>query len=91
MSWTESKISLLKKLYASNFSMGAIACVMRGMTRNAVIGKIYRLRQEDDGDVLLADVTRALAAADGVKPIGREVAQKVVKMPGIKVGLLDVL
>lgn len=42
--WTAEKIADLKKLYAEGLSCAHIAARMGGMTRNAVIGKISRLK-----------------------------------------------
>jgi GcrA cell cycle regulator len=44
MSWTEEKIELLRKLWLDGMSASRIASELaEGLTRNAVIGKVYRL------------------------------------------------
>jgi len=44
MSWTESRVELLRKLWADGLSCAQIAAELgAGLTRNAVIGKIHRL------------------------------------------------
>ncbi|MGH6794648.1 MAG: GcrA family cell cycle regulator [Methylocella sp.] len=44
MSWTNERIELLQKLWLEGWSAGRIAGELAcGITRNAVIGKIYRL------------------------------------------------
>jgi GcrA cell cycle regulator len=44
MSWTDEKIELLKRLYADGLSASQISAEIPGMSRNAVIGKIHRLK-----------------------------------------------
>ena len=43
MPWTEERVELLKKLWAEGISSAEIAVKLGGVSRNAVIGKIYRL------------------------------------------------
>ncbi|MCA8902907.1 MAG: GcrA cell cycle regulator, partial [Hyphomonas sp.] len=43
MSWTEERVSALKKLWAEGHSASQIAKQLGGVTRNAVIGKVHRL------------------------------------------------
>jgi GcrA cell cycle regulator len=44
MSWTEERIALLQKLWLDGMSASRIATELAdGLTRNAVIGKVYRL------------------------------------------------
>jgi GcrA cell cycle regulator len=43
MSWDESRIEQLKKLWADGLSASQIAAELGGVTRNAVIGKVHRL------------------------------------------------
>lgn len=44
MIWTENDIATLKRLHAAGLSSSKIArAIGRGLTRNAVIGKAYRL------------------------------------------------
>jgi GcrA cell cycle regulator len=44
MSWTEERIELLQKLWLEGMSASRIASELaNGLTRNAVIGKVYRL------------------------------------------------
>ena len=43
MPWTEERVELLKKLWADGISSAEIAVKLGGVSRNAVIGKIYRL------------------------------------------------
>ena len=43
MSWTPKKVSTLKGLWGKGNTAGQIASIIGGVTRNAVIGKAYRL------------------------------------------------
>ena len=43
--WTEERVELLKKLWLEGLSASQIAGVLgEGVTRNAVIGKVHRLK-----------------------------------------------
>ena len=44
MSWTHERVELLKKLWSDGLSASPIAAELGGITRNAVIGKVHRLR-----------------------------------------------
>jgi GcrA cell cycle regulator len=45
MGWTEERVELLKKLWMEGFSASQIASELgEGVTRNAVIGKVHRLK-----------------------------------------------
>ena len=43
MSWTPKKVSTLKELWGKGNTAAQIASIIGGVTRNAVIGKAYRL------------------------------------------------
>jgi GcrA cell cycle regulator len=43
MSWTDERVSTLKKLWLDGLSASQIAKQLGGVTRNAVIGKVHRL------------------------------------------------
>ena len=44
MSWTDERVSTLKKLWLDGLSASQIAKQLGGVTRNAVIGKAHRLQ-----------------------------------------------
>lgn len=46
MSWTDDRIDLLKQLWTEGRSASQIAAQLGGITRNAVIGKVHRLKLE---------------------------------------------
>ncbi len=44
MSWTDERVSILKKLWGEGHTAAEIAKQLGGVTRNAVIGKAHRLK-----------------------------------------------
>ena len=44
MNWTDERVELLRKLWAEGLSASQIAAQMGGVSRNAVIGKVHRLK-----------------------------------------------
>ena len=55
MNWTDERVELLRKLWAEGLSASQIAAQLGGVSRNAVIGKVHRLKLSARG--------RATAAA----------------------------
>jgi GcrA cell cycle regulator len=45
--WTKERIATLERLWAQGKSAGTIAAVLGGISRSAVLGKIFRLRLGD--------------------------------------------
>ena len=43
MAWTESRVALLRKMWAEGYSASQCAAQLGGVTRNACIGKIHRI------------------------------------------------
>ena len=48
-SWTDDRVEVLKKLWAEGLSASQIAMELGGVTRNAVIGKVHRLKLSGRG------------------------------------------
>lgn len=44
VSWTDERVELLKKLWGDGLSASQIAAQLGGVSRNAVIGKVHRLK-----------------------------------------------
>ncbi len=44
MSWTDERVEMLKKLWGDGLSASQIAAQLGGVSRNAVIGKVHRLK-----------------------------------------------
>ena len=53
MNWTDERVELLRKLWSEGLSASQIAAQLGRCTRNAVIGKVHRLKlsepREADG------------------------------------------
>lgn len=47
--WTEERVELLRKLWLDGLSASQIAAQMGGVSRNAVIGKVHRLKLSGRG------------------------------------------
>ncbi|MBX3570042.1 MAG: GcrA cell cycle regulator [Rhizobiaceae bacterium] len=71
MNWTEERVEALKKLWAEGLSASQIAAQLGGVSRNAVIGKVHRLKLSGRG--------RAQAAP--ARPKSPAKAQPPVKAP----------
>ncbi len=52
--WTVGRIALLRRLWAEGETAAAIAARLGGMSRSAVLGKVYRLRLGADGGAAAA-------------------------------------
>ena len=44
MNWTDERVEMLKKLWSEGLSASQIAAQLGNVTRNAVIGKVHRLK-----------------------------------------------
>ena len=55
MSWTDERVDLLKQLWSEGLSASQIADRLGGVSRNAVIGKVHRLKLESRGKTTLID------------------------------------
>ncbi len=69
MSWTEERVSLLKKLWGEGHTAAEIAKQLGGVTRNAVIGKAHRLKLSN----------RVSPIQQNKKPANKNVERKTVK------------
>jgi GcrA cell cycle regulator len=49
MIWTDERVELLRKLWAEGLSASQIAAQLGGVSRNAVIGKVHRLKLSGRG------------------------------------------
>lgn len=64
MNWTDERVELLKKLWAEGLSASQIANQLGGVSRNAVIGKVHRLKLSGRGRASAAQ-PRAKKASSG--------------------------
>lgn len=70
MGWTEERVELLKKLWLEGLSASQIAGVLgEGVTRNAVIGKVHRLK--------LSGRSKPVSAAPRVRTTPRPAPRRV--------------
>jgi GcrA cell cycle regulator len=49
MNWTDERVEMLKKLWSEGLSASQIAAQLGNVTRNAVIGKVHRLKLSGRG------------------------------------------
>jgi len=49
MNWTDERVEMLKKLWSEGLSASQIAAQLGSVTRNAVIGKVHRLKLSSRG------------------------------------------
>jgi GcrA cell cycle regulator len=74
MNWTDERVELLRKLWSEGLSASQIAAQLGGVSRNAVIGKVHRLKLSGRG--------RATGAAPRQKKAGHGAsATKSVSRP----------
>ena len=69
MSWTEERVSLLRKLWGEGHTAAEIAKQLGGVTRNAVIGKAHRLKLSN----------RVSPIQQNKKPANKNIERKTVK------------
>ncbi len=75
MGWTEERVELLKKLWLEGLSASQIAGVLgEGVTRNAVIGKVHRLK--------LSGRAKPASSAPRARPASRPAARRVASPGG---------
>ncbi|MVA98539.1 GcrA cell cycle regulator [Nitratireductor sp. CAU 1489] len=73
MNWTDERVELLKKLWAEGLSASQIAAQLGGVSRNAVIGKVHRLKLSSRGRASAAPSRPKKTAHSGAtgKPVPR--------------------
>ncbi|MCG8272427.1 GcrA family cell cycle regulator [Aquamicrobium sp. NLF2-7] len=71
MNWTDERVELLKKLWAEGLSASQIAAQLGGVSRNAVIGKVHRLKLSGRGRTTAAPARqkKASSAPAASKPV----------------------
>ncbi len=65
MNWTDERVELLKRLWAEGLSASQIATQLGGVSRNAVIGKVHRLKLSGRGRAAAASPRAKKAGATG--------------------------
>jgi len=66
-SWTAESVELLRRLWADGETAAAIADRLGGMTRSAVLGKVFRLRLRTEDSTPAAQIQRVTASTLGEK------------------------
>jgi GcrA cell cycle regulator len=91
MNWTDERVELLKKLWAEGLSASQIAAQLGGVSRNAVIGKVHRLKLSGRGRTTAAPARqkKASSAPAASKPV-RAVAPARSAAPTIGATALQV-
>jgi GcrA cell cycle regulator len=73
MNWTDERVELLRKLWSEGLSASQIAAQLGGVSRNAVIGKVHRLKLSSRGRATAAPTHKKKAnpstgASKGSRP-----------------------
>jgi GcrA cell cycle regulator len=72
MNWTDERVETLRKLWAEGLSASQIAAQLGGVSRNAVIGKVHRLKLSSRGRATAAPTRQKKATqAGGAKSVSR--------------------
>lgn len=73
MNWTDERVELLRKLWSEGLSASQIAAQLGGVSRNAVIGKVHRLKLSARGRATATPVRQKKAApsSTGAKMVTR--------------------
>ena len=68
MNWTDERVDLLKKLWSEGLSASQIAAQLGGVSRNAVIGKVHRLKLSSRGRAAAAPARQKKTTVRGAAP-----------------------
>ncbi|MDQ2634401.1 MAG: GcrA family cell cycle regulator [Pseudomonadota bacterium] len=73
MNWTDERVELLRKLWSEGLSASQIAAQLGSVTRNAVIGKVHRLKLSGRGRTTAAAPRqkKAVSSSGGSKSVSR--------------------
>ena len=71
MNWTDERVELLRKLWSEGLSASQIAAQLGGVSRNAVIGKVHRLKLSGRGRTTASAPRAKKASAGPVKTSAR--------------------
>ncbi|AGF74004.1 GcrA cell cycle regulator [Bartonella australis AUST/NH1] len=79
MGWTCERVELLKKLWSEGLSASQIAVQMGGVSRNAVIGKVHRLKLPGRGKAVqvVSRTQKTLTSANSSAPSVRRTASSM--------------
>ena len=73
MSWTDERVEILRKLWSEGLSASQIAAQLGSVTRNAVIGKVHRLKLSSRGRATAAPTRtkKPASSSSGVRSASR--------------------
>ena len=74
MNWTDERVELLRKLWSEGLSASQIAAQLGGVSRNAVIGKVHRLKLSSRGRATAAPAHKKKASPSASKSASRPAA-----------------
>lgn len=81
MNWTDERVEMLKKLWADGLSASQIAGQLGGVSRNAVIGKVHRLKLSSRGRATSSQPRQKKTVhASGAKSGGRTMVTRTVSI-----------
>lgn len=75
MNWTDERVELLRKLWSEGLSASQIASQLGGVSRNAVIGKVHRLKLSGRGRSNAAPVQKKKPAQQPVAVAAKPAAK----------------
>ena len=81
MSWTDERVTLLRKMWGEGKTAAEIAGTLGGVTRNAVIGKAHRLKLSNRISPIQQNVKPARPAAPEPRIVARAPARPVEARP----------
>jgi len=84
MNWTDERVELLRKLWSEGLSASQIAAQLGGVSRNAVIGKVHRLKLSSRGRAASAPTRqkKTVQAGTGTKQVTRTTTRTVTVSVG---------
>ena len=71
MNWTDERVELLRKLWAEGLSASQIAAQLGSVSRNAVIGKVHRLKLSGRGRATAAPARQKKTSSGATKAAPR--------------------
>ncbi|RFC67122.1 MULTISPECIES: GcrA family cell cycle regulator [Mesorhizobium] len=78
MEWTDERVELLRKYWSEGLSASRIAAQLGGVSRNAVIGKVHRLKLSSRGRTTTATTRQKKAPSTVTKTVVKATVQRVV-------------
>lgn len=79
MSWTDDRITLLKRLWSEGKTAAEIAKALGGVTRNAVIGKAHRLKLSNRVSPIQQNNKKSAPISAKIQP--QPIERKIQKAP----------